>query len=134
MAVMRKHSREPKQTKAKSWDAQAGREISLVSAMVATSALGRVVDVEQRSTRERCLTKKYMGVCRRVLRVTAIMIETFPRTAARYMSRKEAVLSSCIAGTVEKPWRMNTDTAERLAMACLGKIGTRRVHEGNRQP
>lgn len=102
--------------------------------MVATRARGRVVDVEQRSTRERCLMKKYMGVCRWESRVTAIMIETFPRTAARYMRRKMAMLSNCNAGTAEKPWRMNTDTVERLAMVCLWKLGTRSGHEENQQP
>jgi hypothetical protein len=45
-----------------------------------------------------------------------------------------AMLSNCNAGTAEKPWRMNTDTVERLAMVCLWKLGTRSGHEENQQP
>lgn len=83
MEVMRKHSVDPRQIKAKSWDAHAGREISPEPTMLATRARGRVVDIEQMSTTERCLRRKYMGVCKRVSRVTAATMETFPRMAAR---------------------------------------------------
>lgn len=82
MQVMRKHSVDPKQTKAKSWNAHAWREISEPST-VTTGAWGRVVDTEQTSTKDRCLRKKYMGVCRQVLCLTAARIAMFPKIAAR---------------------------------------------------
>ena len=72
-----------RQTKAKSWDVHAWREICPEPSRVATRAWGRVVDTDQISTKETCLRKKYMGVCRRASIVTAATMEMFPRNAAR---------------------------------------------------
>lgn len=58
------------------------REICPEPSRVATGAQGRVVDTEQISTKERCLRKEYMGVCRRASSVTAATMEMFPRNAA----------------------------------------------------
>ena len=83
MTVRRKYSAEIRKGKKKIWATQPEWEMSLLSQRELSMALGRVMEMEPRSRRERLRRKKYMGVCRWWSQAMAVMMRPLPRRAAR---------------------------------------------------
>lgn len=74
-----------------------------------TSILGTVAEMKQKSTRERSLRKKSLGVWRWESEPMARMMSKFPAAPTRYMTRKSPKISSCLSSWLESPRRMNSE-------------------------
>ena len=83
-----------------------------------TSILGTVVEMKQKSTRERLLRKKYMGVWRWESEPIARMMSRFPNKVIRYRDRKSPKRRSCRFGSSERPRRKNFETVVRFPVLC----------------
>ena len=94
------------------------------------SILGTVVEMKQKSTRERLLRKKYMGVWRWESEPIARMMSRFPAAPTRYMRRKSPKISSCFSGWLERLRRMNWEVLVRFPVSMVDwscwEIQTRR--------
>lgn len=111
MEARRRLSVPPSKTRKYSWAAHPWKQILLYSLRKPTGTLGRVIDVEQISEKEKILRKKYL-VLRRLDSTKVIsMMKPFPTRPMQQMIRKTVKRKPCRLVWTENPRRRNPGPA-----------------------
>jgi hypothetical protein len=109
--AIRKKIVAPRKRKTKLCVKQAAKDIFCLPDRKINSNLGMTVDIKQHSKKEKLVSKKYIGVCRRWSTQVMVIMSVLPVMEAKYASRCTSNRTLPRCWTAGKPSRMNSWTA-----------------------